>query len=91
MREIVDSVTYLHQQGIVHCDLKPENLLLASKTSDTSNMRLVDFGSAFRADDGQLVSRKGTGTIAYSAPEVISGTSHPPTLSPSPHQTRTRK
>lgn len=36
-------------------------------------MRLVDFGSAFRADHGKLVPRKGTGTIAYSAPEVISG------------------
>jgi calcium/calmodulin-dependent protein kinase I len=73
MREIVDAVSYLHQQGIVHCDLKPENLLLATKASDTSNMRLVDFGSAFRADSGKLVSKKGTGTIAYSAPEVISG------------------
>jgi len=30
-------------------------------------------GSAFRVDAGELVSRKGTGTIAYSAPEVISG------------------
>jgi len=44
MLQIVDSVSYLHQQGIVHCDLKPENLLLATKASDTSNMRLVDFG-----------------------------------------------
>jgi hypothetical protein len=33
----------------------------------------VDFGSAFRADQGRLVSRKGTGTPAYSAPEVLSG------------------
>lgn len=35
--------------------------------------RLVDFGSAFRADQARLVSRKGTGTVAYSAPEVING------------------
>lgn len=42
--------------------------------------RLVDFGSAFRADQARLVSRKGTGTVAYSAPEVINGEvrfSHP--------------
>eukprot|EP00624_Nannochloropsis_granulata_P006038 evm.model.NODE_43794_length_5164_cov_9.303640.2 len=59
MREIVDAVSYLHQQGIVHCDLKPENLLLATKASDTSNMRLVDFGKADGREGGRELTLGG--------------------------------
>lgn len=46
MRELVDAVAYLHQIGIAHLDLKPENVLLASDETDASDVRLVDFGSA---------------------------------------------
>lgn len=46
MRELVDAVAYLHQMGIAHLDLKPENVLLASDETDASDVRLVDFGSA---------------------------------------------
>ena len=46
MRELVDAVAYLHQMGIAHLDLKPENVLLKSDETDASDVRLVDFGSA---------------------------------------------
>ena len=45
MRELVDAVAYLHQMGIAHLDLKPENVLLKMMRR-TPDVRLVDFGSA---------------------------------------------
>ena len=46
MRELVDAVAYLHEMGIAHLDLKPENVLLKSDETDACDVRLVDFGSA---------------------------------------------
>ena len=69
--EITEAIV-LHQQGYSF-DVKPENILLATEQRDDSNMRLIDFGSAFRMDASRPIYRKGSGTVAYSAPEVLLG------------------
>jgi glycogen synthase kinase 3 beta len=43
MYQLARSVAYIHQQGVCHRDIKPQNVLLNSKTSD---VKLCDFGSA---------------------------------------------
>jgi len=77
MRELVDAVAYLHQMGIAHLDLKPENVLLKSDESDASDVRLVDFGSARFVgpnDVGEITTKGAAGaTPAYAAPEVLRG------------------
>lgn len=81
MRELVDAVAYLHQMGIAHLDLKPENVLLASDETDASDVRLVDFGSARFLSGAPAVPTVGTreetgpagATPAYAAPEVLRG------------------
>ena len=35
-----------HQQGIIHCDLKPDNILVINKGSRTGTLKLLDFGIA---------------------------------------------
>ena len=45
-RQLAKALAFIHSQGIVHCDLKPENIVLL-KGSNTK-IRLVDFGSACR-------------------------------------------
>lgn len=71
-REVLQAVRFLHQQNVVHFDIKPENILLKDQRDDVSDIRLVDFGSAARVDGGPVV-RRAYGTVAYSAPEMLRG------------------
>lgn len=44
MRQISEGVEYIHKQGIVHLDLKPENIMCVNKTG--TRIKLIDFGLA---------------------------------------------
>ena len=46
IREVASAISYLHGLGIVHADLKPENLMLSSKNKDEASIKVVDFGCA---------------------------------------------
>jgi serine/threonine-protein kinase len=72
IREAALGLDYAHQHGVVHRDVKPENLLL---TSDGSTV-VADFGiaRALGGDDQQLTSTGIViGTPAYMSPEQASG------------------
>jgi len=69
LRDVVDALAFLHAHGLVHLDLKPENLVLSSK-DPSAIVKLVDFGSAARAG---LESRSMVGTKAYWPPETQGG------------------
>ena len=44
--QILTGVAVLHLNGIIHCDIKPENILL--KHHDKSGVKIIDFGSSCR-------------------------------------------
>ena len=46
-RELLSAVAYMHERGVAHRDLKPQNLLLVSK-EDNSAVKVADFGFAKR-------------------------------------------
>ncbi|MBI4367417.1 MAG: serine/threonine protein kinase, partial [Deltaproteobacteria bacterium] len=66
---------FLHQQGVFHGDLKPNNILI-NDTSD-NNLKLVDFGLARKmpaAEDRTFASvATVSGTLPYLAPELFLG------------------
>jgi tRNA A-37 threonylcarbamoyl transferase component Bud32 len=68
------AVNFLHQNRILHRDLKPDNLLLVSKSRDPSSVtvKLADFGTS-RAVSEKMASKytTGIGTPLYMAPEIL--------------------
>jgi len=66
--ELGCAVRYIHQQGIVHRDIKPDNVLLDSD----GHVHLADFNVASDFTPHKPLTSK-SGTLAYLAPEVYEG------------------
>ncbi|XP_026916817.2 myosin light chain kinase, smooth muscle isoform X1 [Acinonyx jubatus] len=68
MRQISEGVEYIHKQGIVHLDLKPENIMCVNKTG--TRIKLIDFGLARKLENAGSLKVL-FGTPEFVAPEVI--------------------
>ena len=69
----LQALHYLHRRGILHRDLKPDNVLV---TRD-QQVKVLDFGLSVRISEAERSAGSMTGTVAYMAPEVLRG--EPPT------------
>jgi len=67
-RQIVLGLNYLHSNGIVHGDIKPENMLL----SGDGTVKISDFGQSQILDHDSKLT-KTLGTPAYLSPEICAG------------------
>ena len=69
-RELLDGLAAVHEAGIVHRDVKPENLLVDT-SGDQPHIKLTDFGIARLTYGGSLTRLSSViGTPEYMAPEI---------------------
>src|SRR5262245_36121868 len=75
IRQTLAGLAHAHSVGIVHRDVKPENIVLSASEGFGDHVRILDFGFAkLRAtDDSSLTSGFAVGTPSYMAPEVSKG------------------
>jgi serine/threonine protein kinase len=76
VRQTADALAVAHEVGLVHRDLKPDNILLVATRDGGDLVKVVDFGIAKAADDeSRKVTKTGflIGTPDYMSPEQFAG------------------
>jgi len=74
LTQVLEGIDFLHQNGVVHRDLKPQNILIARRGNEFIP-KITDFGISKKLDAGinSVFSNSitGAGTLAYASPEQL--------------------
>jgi serine/threonine protein kinase len=78
LKQLLGCLNYLKTLKIVHRDLKLENVAFIKKVNDNTNqeeieIKLLDFGTAFKMHKHKIRCTELVGTISYMPPEIIKG------------------
>ncbi|MBA9049097.1 MULTISPECIES: protein kinase domain-containing protein [Streptomyces] len=69
--QLYEAVTALHERGVVHRDITPDNIMVQTRRADTADLVLIDFGAAVhRPDEAEEPRTDWRGKPLYLAPEA---------------------
>lgn len=72
--DLLDALDHAHDRGIVHRDVKPDNIFLHRSAAGSTVTKLLDFGIVSLLDDAENeTSGRFLGTLRYAAPEQLRG------------------
>ncbi len=71
--QLLAGLSAAHAQGIVHCDLKPANVLVTHPRPDRPLVKVLDFGVARGVEAASQVDQVVMGTPMFMAPEQVAG------------------
>lgn len=74
--QVLSGLSHAHENGVIHRDLNPNNILVDFRNPQQPTAKLVDFGLARLADEDQRLTREGVavGTPEFMSPEQCHGT-----------------
>ncbi|MCX4245963.1 serine/threonine-protein kinase [Paraliomyxa miuraensis] len=78
LEQVAEVMAYCHEQGVLHLDLKPDNILVTDRHGPA--IRVLDFGVARLARASRGEQRVIAGTPAYMAPECFGDTARHPSM-----------
>lgn len=74
---ILNTLSVMHTCGYMHCDVKPENVMLRSQKKGCRSACLIDYGAVRRLDDNNYHDIQ---SLWYRAPEVICSAAYTPKI-----------
>ena len=87
LRQFAEAMSFMHSNGVIHADLKPENLMMSTEDDNLAQLKVVDFGCAIMEDNASSAKQREAdneeilGTIAYWSPELLEKGSKPTEVS----------
>ncbi len=74
VEQVADALGIVHSKGILHCDLRPSNILVPEGDIGANPVTIINFGAGWPVDargEGLCRVRPGTESLFYAAPEML--------------------